>query len=54
MEDLAKQNMLQGMSFSWSGLALEEVEAGGIDEAGRGGDAGVRADEVDTYVCDRQ
>ena len=29
MEDLAKQNMLQGMSFSWSGLALEEVEAGG-------------------------
>jgi HAE1 family hydrophobic/amphiphilic exporter-1 len=29
MEDLAKQNMLQGMSFSWSGLALEEVEASG-------------------------
>ena len=29
MEELAKQNMLQGMSFSWSGLALEEVEAGG-------------------------
>ena len=29
MEDLAKQNMLQGMSFSWTGLALEEVEAGG-------------------------
>src|SRR5215470_2699049 len=29
MENLAKQNMLQGMSFSWSGLALEEVEAGG-------------------------
>jgi HAE1 family hydrophobic/amphiphilic exporter-1 len=29
MEDLAKQNMLQGMSFSWSGLALEEVEAQG-------------------------
>ena len=29
MEDLAKQNMLQGMSYSWSGLALEEVEAGG-------------------------
>ena len=29
MEDLAKQHMLQGMSFSWSGLALEEVEAGG-------------------------
>jgi HAE1 family hydrophobic/amphiphilic exporter-1 len=29
MEELAKQNMLQGMTFSWSGLALEEVEAGG-------------------------
>jgi HAE1 family hydrophobic/amphiphilic exporter-1 len=29
MEELAKQNMLQGMSFNWSGLALEEVEAGG-------------------------
>jgi hydrophobic/amphiphilic exporter-1 (mainly G- bacteria), HAE1 family len=29
MEDLAKKNMLQGMSFSWTGLALEEVEAGG-------------------------
>jgi HAE1 family hydrophobic/amphiphilic exporter-1 len=29
MEDLAKQSMLQGMSFSWTGLALEEVEAGG-------------------------
>jgi hydrophobic/amphiphilic exporter-1 (mainly G- bacteria), HAE1 family len=29
MADLAKQNMLQGMAFSWSGLALEEVEAGG-------------------------
>jgi HAE1 family hydrophobic/amphiphilic exporter-1 len=29
MEGLAKQNMLQGMSYSWSGLALEEVEAGG-------------------------
>jgi len=29
MGDLARQNMLQGMSFSWSGLALEEVEAGG-------------------------
>ena len=29
MEDVAKQNMLQGMSFSWSGLALEEVEAAG-------------------------
>ena len=29
MEELAKQNMLQGMSFSWTGLALEEVEASG-------------------------
>jgi hydrophobic/amphiphilic exporter-1 (mainly G- bacteria), HAE1 family len=29
MEDLAKKNMLQGMAFSWTGLALEEVEAGG-------------------------
>jgi HAE1 family hydrophobic/amphiphilic exporter-1 len=29
MGELAKQNMLQGMSFNWSGLALEEVEAGG-------------------------
>jgi HAE1 family hydrophobic/amphiphilic exporter-1 len=29
MEDLAKQNMLQGMTYSWTGLALEEVEAGG-------------------------
>ncbi|MCU1271465.1 MAG: Hydrophobe/amphiphile efflux [Acidobacteriaceae bacterium] len=29
MEDLSKQNMLQGMTFSWTGLALEEVEASG-------------------------
>ena len=29
MEDLAKKNMLQGMTFQWTGLALEEVEAGG-------------------------
>jgi HAE1 family hydrophobic/amphiphilic exporter-1 len=29
MENLAKQNMLQGMSFQWTGLGLEEVEAGG-------------------------
>ncbi len=29
MEELARQNMLQGMSFSWTGLALEEVEASG-------------------------
>ena len=29
MEQLAKENMLQGMSYTWSGLALEEVEAQG-------------------------
>jgi HAE1 family hydrophobic/amphiphilic exporter-1 len=29
MQELAKQHMLQGMSYSWSGLALEEVEASG-------------------------
>jgi hydrophobic/amphiphilic exporter-1 (mainly G- bacteria), HAE1 family len=29
MEELVKQNTLQGMSFQWTGLALEEVEAGG-------------------------
>ena len=29
MEELARQNMLQGMTFSWTGLALEQVEAGG-------------------------
>jgi hydrophobic/amphiphilic exporter-1 (mainly G- bacteria), HAE1 family len=29
MEELAKQKMLQGMTFQWTGLALEEVEAGG-------------------------
>jgi HAE1 family hydrophobic/amphiphilic exporter-1 len=29
MSDLAKNNMLQGMAFTWSGLALEEVEAAG-------------------------
>jgi HAE1 family hydrophobic/amphiphilic exporter-1 len=29
MEELARQNMLQGMTFQWTGLALEEVEAGG-------------------------
>lgn len=29
MEELAKQHMLQGMTYSWTGLALEEVEAGG-------------------------
>ncbi len=29
MEALAKENMLQGMAFQWTGLALEEVEASG-------------------------
>lgn len=29
MEDLAKANMLQGMSFSWTGLSLEEIESSG-------------------------
>ncbi len=29
MEELSKQNMLQGMTYSWTGLALEEVEASG-------------------------
>lgn len=29
MEELAKQNMLQGMNFSWTGLALEEIESSG-------------------------
>jgi hydrophobic/amphiphilic exporter-1 (mainly G- bacteria), HAE1 family len=29
MAELAGQNMLQGMTFSWSGLALEEIEAAG-------------------------
>jgi hydrophobic/amphiphilic exporter-1 (mainly G- bacteria), HAE1 family len=29
METLAKQNMLQGMAYSWTGLAQEEVEASG-------------------------
>ena len=29
MEALAKRNMLQGMTYSWTGLALEEVESGG-------------------------
>ncbi len=28
MESLAKKNMLQGMSYSWTGLSLEEIEAG--------------------------
>jgi HAE1 family hydrophobic/amphiphilic exporter-1 len=29
MEQLAKENMLQGMTYTWSGLALEEIEAQG-------------------------
>jgi len=29
MEDLAKQNMIQGMAYEWTGLSLEEIEAGG-------------------------
>jgi HAE1 family hydrophobic/amphiphilic exporter-1 len=29
MVKLAKKHMLQGMTYSWTGLALEEVEAGG-------------------------
>ncbi len=29
MENLAKKNMLQGMAFQWTGLALEQVESGG-------------------------
>jgi HAE1 family hydrophobic/amphiphilic exporter-1 len=29
MVRLAKRHMLQGMTYSWTGLALEEVEAGG-------------------------
>ncbi len=29
MENLAKKNMIQGMAYSWTGLSLEEIEAGG-------------------------
>ncbi len=29
MKDLAKKSMMQGMQYSWSGLALEEIESGG-------------------------
>jgi HAE1 family hydrophobic/amphiphilic exporter-1 len=29
MEALAKKTMIQGMSYSWTGLSLEEIEAGG-------------------------
>ena len=29
MEELAKQNMIQGMTYSWTGLSLEEIESSG-------------------------
>ncbi len=29
MQNVAKQNMMQGMSYSWTGLALEEIESAG-------------------------
>jgi hydrophobic/amphiphilic exporter-1 (mainly G- bacteria), HAE1 family len=29
MEQLAKKNMLQGMTFEWTGLSLEEIESAG-------------------------
>jgi len=29
MEALAKKNMIQGMAYEWTGLSLEEIEAGG-------------------------
>ncbi len=29
MVKLAKKNMIQGMTYSWTGLSLEEIEAGG-------------------------
>ncbi|HEY0785119.1 MAG TPA: multidrug efflux RND transporter permease subunit [Acidobacteriaceae bacterium] len=29
MEQVARQNMMQGMSFSWTGLSLEEIESSG-------------------------
>jgi hydrophobic/amphiphilic exporter-1 (mainly G- bacteria), HAE1 family len=29
MEALAKKNMIQGMTYSWTALSLEEIEAGG-------------------------
>src|SRR6202041_1101106 len=28
MEELAKKNMMPGMSFAWTGLSLEEIQAG--------------------------
>ncbi len=29
LQDVAKQNMMQGMMYSWSGIALEEMESSG-------------------------
>jgi HAE1 family hydrophobic/amphiphilic exporter-1 len=29
MEKIAKQNMMQGMTYSWTGLSLEEIESAG-------------------------
>jgi HAE1 family hydrophobic/amphiphilic exporter-1 len=29
MEDLSKKNMIQGMSYEWTGLSLEEIESSG-------------------------
>src|SRR5581483_3251324 len=29
MQDLAKQNMLPGMTYSWTGLTLDEIESSG-------------------------
>jgi hydrophobic/amphiphilic exporter-1 (mainly G- bacteria), HAE1 family len=29
MEELAKKNMMQGMSYEWTGLSLEEIESAG-------------------------
>lgn len=29
MQDVAKQNMMQGMSYEWTGLSLEEIESAG-------------------------
>ena len=29
MQDLAKKNMIQGMTYSWTGLSLEEIESSG-------------------------
>jgi len=28
MQELAKKHMLRGMQYSWTGLALQEIEAG--------------------------